>query len=182
MTSDTATDLASAIGQHLPYLRRYARALTGSQTSGDLYAAATLEAILEDNSIFSGDVSPKTALFKAFHLIWSSAGAPIDEEEGGIRAKAQGHLKALTSNTREALLLQTIEEFHVDEIAQIMQINTSEVEELIGIANAEMESSVTGRVLVIEDEAIIAMDIESIVSTLGHEVLEIGRASCRERV
>jgi DNA-directed RNA polymerase specialized sigma24 family protein len=33
---------AHAVAQHLPYLRRYARALTGSQASGDAYVAATL--------------------------------------------------------------------------------------------------------------------------------------------
>ncbi|MET0183364.1 MAG: response regulator, partial [Caulobacterales bacterium] len=37
--------LASSLGPHLPYLRRYARALTGSQRSGDSYVAAALESI-----------------------------------------------------------------------------------------------------------------------------------------
>ena len=39
---------SQAVAQHLPFLRRYARALTGSQASGDAYVAATLEALIED--------------------------------------------------------------------------------------------------------------------------------------
>ncbi len=175
MTTETAIDLGAAVGEHLPFLRRYARALTGSQTSGDLYAAATLEAILEDRSVFEAGIAPRVALFKAFHMIWASAGAPVDEEEAGLEAKAQNHLKNLTANTREALLLNTIEEFNVGEIAKIMQIGEDEVKELLHIADKEMQDSVLGRVLVIEDEAIIAMDIESIVAGLGHHVTGVGR-------
>ena len=76
-TTTTAPDLATVIGHELPYLRRYARALTGSQNSGDTYAAATLEAILEDRSVFATDASPSTALFRVFHMIWISSGAPV---------------------------------------------------------------------------------------------------------
>ena len=73
----TKGDLSQAIGAALPYLRRYARALTGSQTTGDNYAAATLEAILTDRSAASDASSPKVGLFKVFHGIWVSTGAPV---------------------------------------------------------------------------------------------------------
>ena len=39
---------SSAVNQYLPFLRRYARALTGNQASGDAYVAATLEALIAD--------------------------------------------------------------------------------------------------------------------------------------
>ena len=42
----TAADLAQSIRRELPFLRRYARALTGSQTAGDNYAAAAASARL----------------------------------------------------------------------------------------------------------------------------------------
>ena len=175
MTTDAGSDLSTMVAQHLPYLRRYARALTGSQQSGDLYAAATLEAILEDSGVFERNLGSKVALFRAFHMIWASAGSPVSESETAIEARAQKHLERLTQNTREALLLFTIEEFDRDEIATIMDTDTAEVDGLIQIAHKEMEESVAGRVLVIEDEAIIAMDIESIVSALGHEVIGVAR-------
>ncbi len=171
-------DLSTEIASQLPYLRRYARALTGGQTSGDRYAAATLEAILEDHSAFEKGMSAKVALFHTFHMIWASTGNPVaqtDETLSKIEAAATDHLSALTPNTREALLLHTIEGFEVHEIAQIMKVSDSEAEGLINIAIQEMESSITGRVMIIEDEAIIAMDLHSIVSEMGHEVLGIAR-------
>ena len=54
-----AADAATVVTTNLPFLRRYARALTGSQDTGDRYAAATLEAILEDEAILSGPLPPR---------------------------------------------------------------------------------------------------------------------------
>ncbi|MCE6952321.1 response regulator [Cereibacter sphaeroides] len=175
MTSDTTPDLASVIGSNLPYLRRYARALTGSQETGDRYAAATLEAILEDTHIFDVAESPKVALFHAFHLVWASAGAPLGEPDSRLSRRAQDHMAGLTPNTREALLLHAIEGFRQDEIGAIMQVDASEAAELIDIAQREMANSVAGRIMVIEDEAIIAMDIVAIVREMGHGVTGIAR-------
>ena len=45
---------AQIIEQHLPFLRRYARALTGSQSSGDAYVVATLEAMVADPCLLTG--------------------------------------------------------------------------------------------------------------------------------
>ena len=75
----SAAELAQSISRELPFLRRYARALTGSQTAGDNYAAATLEAILADRSLMAGD-DTRIGLFRTFHAIWQSSGQPV---EGG---------------------------------------------------------------------------------------------------
>ena len=102
----SAADLAQSIGRELPYLRRYARALTGSQTAGGNYAAATLEAILADRSLMNGD-DTRIGLFRTFHAIWQSSGQPVEvEDQPGREATAQSHLRGLTANSREALLLQ----------------------------------------------------------------------------
>ncbi|THD72792.1 response regulator [Thalassobius vesicularis] len=170
-----SNSLAVTVANLLPYLRRYARAMTGSQRTGDNYAAATLEALLSDRSVFEQGYSDKVALFRAFHLIWNSAGAPVSEPEDGLAGRAQSHMQKLTANTREALLLHTIEEFSALEIGQIMNLPTAEVEQLVDIARREMEDSVTGRILVIEDEAIIAMDLQDIVSDMGHSTTGVAR-------
>lgn len=175
MAENTQEYLSVKVAEVLPYLRRYARALTGSQTSGDTYAAATLEALLEDRSVFEQGLAPKVALFRAFHQIWMSSGSPVEMGESGIHERAQKHLAKLTSNTREALLLHTVEEFTVLEIAQIMELPESEVSDLIAIARREMEDSVKGRILVIEDEAIIAMDLQDIVADMGHAITGVAR-------
>jgi len=62
-----------------------------------------------------------------------------------------------------------------DQIAQIMDLSQSEAEELVTIAMTEMERTVLGRVMIIEDETIIAMDIQSIVQSMGHRVTGIAR-------
>ncbi|TMV77292.1 response regulator [Thioclava sp. BHET1] len=177
MSSDATGDLAATIAANLPYLRRYARALTGSQDAGDRYAAVTLESILEDSSILKSLDNPKVGLFHSFHLVWASAGGLIEEPDSSLAARAQDHMARLTPNTREALLLHSIEGFRHDEIGAIMQVPAEEAAELVEIAMREIESSVSGKVLVIEDEAIIAMDIATIVEQMGHKV--IGTASTR---
>lgn len=176
MTSTTsASDLATVIGDQLPYLRRYARALTGTQATGDAYAAATLEAILEDRSIFETSQPPRQSLFTVFHGIWTSSGSPVEDGETGLAKAAQAHLSKLTPNTREALLLHTIEEFSTDQIAEIMQTDNGEVHHLIDVAQREMADSVSGKVMIIEDEAIIAMDLQSIVADMGHGITGVAR-------
>ncbi|MDX1820239.1 MAG: response regulator [Paracoccaceae bacterium] len=175
MSSDTTSDLADLVAASLPYLRRYARALTGSQDTGDRYAAATLEAILAERSFIGEMSSPKVALFRAFHVVWSSAGAPLGEAEDNLSARAQHHMAHLTANTREALLLHSVEGFTTAEVAAIMKITTDEASELIDIAHAEMRSSIAGRVMIIEDEPIIAVDLRAIVTDMGHEVTGIAR-------
>ena len=175
MTNDAAPDLASIVAADLPYLRRYARALTGSQDSGDRFAAAALEAIVKDPDSLMRANAPKIALFRAFHLVWTSAGAPLGNPDTEMSRKAQHHMATLTPNSREALLLHAIEGFGYPEVGQIMQLTGSQAEELIAIAKAEMANSVMGSVLIIEDEAIIAMDIQMIVSEIGHRVTGIAR-------
>lgn len=165
--------------QNLPYLRRYARALTGSQETGDRYAMATMEALVAAPDEVE-EASVKIGLFRAFHKIWSSSGHPTSDgdplEQPGLReSKAHSRLAALTPKTREALLLNAVEGFTPEEIGEIMETSTKEAEELIGIALDDMGSMVTGQVLIIEDEAIIAMDLEGIVSSMGHSVTGVAR-------
>lgn len=170
MIPEDVNDLSTRIARHLPYLRRYARALTGNQTSGDTYAIAVLESVLADPAMVADHPDTRLALFAVLHSIWNSSGAPMADAEGSISSRAQAHLAALTHNSREALLLNTIEGFDTDQIAAIMNIDGAEAANLVEIALREMESSVRGAVLVIEDEAIIAMDIVDIVEGMGHRV------------
>ena len=178
--SDTMVDFSQQIAHHLPYLRRYARALTGSQSSGDAFATATLEAILEDRAAYANDPSPRVALFRAFRLVWQSAGAPDTGGDGApvgrnLETAAQDHMRMLAPDTRQALLLNSIEEFTPQEIGAIMDISATDAEDLIAAARRDIENSMAGDVLIIEDEAIIAMDLHSIVTSIGHNVTGIGR-------
>lgn len=170
MLAQEAVDLSATVARHLPYLRRYARALTGNQTSGDRYAVAVLEGIVSDPGLLAAYPDPKVSLFAVFHSIWSTSGAPVAEADDLISGAAQAHMAGLTLNSREALLLSTVEGFDQAEVAAIMGIDVKEAQHLVDVAVQEMERSVRGSVLVIEDEAIIAMDIVAIVEGMGHRV------------
>lgn len=175
--NDTQKDanFSDLIAVELPYLRRYTRALTGSQSRGDNYTVATLEAILKDRTPFENEKSIKVNLFKCFHAVWSTTGQRFTEPETSLRSRAHGLLANLTANSREALLLRTVEEFSLGNIAEIMQIDVEDVRELIGIANTELADSFKGKVMIIEDEPIIAADLSEIVSALGHHVTGVAR-------
>ena len=172
-------DTALRVAAELPRLRRYARALTGSQTRGDRHAAATLEAIIADRSLLDGDANSRVALFRAFHQVWSGsgegAGTAPDTPVGPAEAAARARLAALTAHSREALLLRCVEEFRTDEIARIMEISPEGAQDLIACALREMQAGVPGQVMIIEDEPLIAMDIADIVADMGHGITGIAR-------
>ncbi len=177
-STENTRDLSTDLMEDLPFLRRYARALTGAQDTGDRYAMATLEAIVADPSSVANDPTTKIGLFRIFHGIWSSSGSPsADEGENTdlLEVRAQWRLAKLTANTREALLLHTVEGFGFEAIARIMDVSQAEAEELVSRAMAEMGDMVAGDILIIEDEGIIAMDLKSIVMDMGHRVTDIAR-------
>lgn len=175
MLAHEAVDHSVTVARHLPYLRRYARALTGNQSSGDQYAVAVLETIVADPDLLMAHADPKVSLFSVFHSIWSTSGAPVAEADDLISGAAQAHMAGLTLNSREALLLNTVEGFSQTDVAAIMGVDAAEAQHLIDVAVQEMERSVRGSVLVIEDEAIIAMDIIAIVEGMGHRVTSNAR-------
>ena len=72
--------LGQELAPHLPFLRRYARALTGSQAHGDAFVRAALETIVAKPDEFPRDVDPRLGLYKIFHAIWSTAN--VEEEPG----------------------------------------------------------------------------------------------------
>jgi len=114
--------MTQTLAPHLPYLRRYARALTGSQQSGDAHVRAALQALLTGDEALAEGVSPRVGLYRLFHAIWQS---PED------------------------------------------------IENAILDAQKTIDSQLASRVLIIEDEPIIAMDLENLVTELGHKVVAV---------
>ncbi|GHA44107.1 two-component response regulator [Amylibacter ulvae] len=173
--NNDTNDFAASIADNLPYLRRYARALTGNQQTGDRFAEATLEAIIADAEAAARYANPKVALFGAFHSIWSSTGAPVSNTDTALEARAHEHMQDLTTNTREAILLHVIEGFSFTNIGLIMGVSAKEAEENVSIALSEMANSFSGKIMIIEDEAIIAMDLQGIISQMGHANTGVAR-------
>jgi DNA-directed RNA polymerase specialized sigma24 family protein len=164
--------LGQDLAPHLPFLRRYARALTGSQSHGDNYVRATLEAIVAAPADFPRDVDPRLGLYRTFHAIWSSSNIEEDtnvdlHDAEGI---AQRRLARITPLSRQALLLTAMEGFTPEDAGFLIGASAEEVDNLVAEALAEIERQTRAEVLIIEDEPIIAMDIETIVRDLGHTV------------
>ena len=136
---------------------------------------ATLEASVAAPEEFPADVDPRLGLYRTFHAIWSSSHLEDEPFAGGDghAAIAQARLARLPPLPRQALLLTALEGFTVDDVAYLIGMDASDVEALVEEALTEIEAQTRAKVLIIEDEPIIAMDIETIVRDLGHEVTAI---------
>ena len=169
--------LGTQVAAQLPYLRRYARALTGSQHTGDAFVRATLEAALSDAALQQSLAGGRVPLYRAFNKVWSSAFLDVPRDEpgagdagGDLEVAAQQRLAAITPLNRQALLLTTLEDFSVEEAARIMDLEPGQVESLIQEAIEEIDRESTTNVLIIEDEPLISMQLEDLVRSLGHDI------------
>jgi len=169
--------LGQDLAPHLPFLRRYARALTGTQQHGDAYVRATLEAIVAAPQDFPRDVDVRLGLYRTFQRIWGSVNDEDNGgEEGGSDANAEiatARLARITPRSRQALLLTQLEGFTPEDAAYLIDAEPDEVEALVREAIEEIERQTRADVLIIEDEPIIALDLENLVTELGHKVVAI---------
>jgi DNA-directed RNA polymerase specialized sigma24 family protein len=169
--------LLTKLAPHLPYVRRYARALTGDQATGDQYVRVALEALAAGERSLDSTMPARVALYQVFHAIWCSSGArlesrPDDIDDAPVNDAPQ-RLMRIAPPSRQAFLLTAVEGFTPDEAAQILGASFEEVALLIAEAQREIDSELATNVLIIEDEAIIAADIEALVEELGHTVIGI---------
>lgn len=172
--------VANAILPHLPYLRRFARSLTGRQESGDAYVAAVLESLVQEPSIFPADEDPRVALYRIFARVWNSIDAnsratPQSANDDGKSSLVDRRIEAITPIPRQAFLLVAVEGFTPEETARILDRTPAEIEADLDEAGREIARQVATDILIIEDEPLIAMDLESIVTNIGHTVLGVAR-------
>ena len=158
--------LKTALGPELPYLRRYARALTGSQNLGDAAVRETLEALLLAPNELDADKPPRVELYRVFHKLWKGM-----EQVG----RQEGLVGSLSVHTRQSLLLTAVEGFSISETAVILNSTDEDVVNEIATARQAITDSLEAQVMIIEDESIIALHIKSIVEDLGHSITGIAR-------
>ncbi|TAL78110.1 MAG: response regulator [Beijerinckiaceae bacterium] len=170
--------VSQAISAHIPYLRRFARALTGTQTGGDAYVLATLEAVVADPHDVADDPDLKVALYRLFLKVWTSM--PVNGHVDQISFSpdeqgAQRNLDAISLRPRVAFLLSSLEGFDTADVASAMECSTDEAAQLIQKAGTEISDQIRTDVLIIEDEPLIAIDIQMLVEELGHRVVHVAR-------
>lgn len=163
--------LLARLAPHLPYVRRYARALTGDQSTGDNYVRCALEALAAGERSLPADMTPRVALYHVFQAIWTTTGARLEDTSGFDRSDdAASRLMRIAPRSRQAFLLTALEGFTSSEAALILDTGADDVERLIAEAQSGIDAELATDVLIIEDEAIISADIESLVMELGHRV------------
>ena len=170
--------ISQAISSHIPYLRRFSRALTGSQAGGDAYVLATLEAIVADPAAFDTSVDVRASLYRLFLRVWGSMPVndhvdPVefsDDEQGARR-----NLDAISLRPRIAFLLSSLEGFETAEVARTLDCSIDEAASLIDGAGKEIANQIRTDVLIIEDEPFIALDLQTLVEELGHRVVNVAR-------
>jgi CheY-like chemotaxis protein len=164
---------AERIAPHIPYLRRYSRALTGSQESGDKYVLSLLETLVSDPDMNIIGDNAKVDLFRAFTKVWQSL--DVNLQQDSVHSGADRNVSSLTPQARQAFLLTSVENFDVESAAKVLNVSEGELSELVDLAGREIAQQVATSVLIIEDEPLIALDIEQMVLGLGHEVTGIAR-------
>ena len=177
--------LSQQIGPYLPYLRRYARALTGSQQIGDAFVVQTLEALLAEPASFPKQQGARAGLYRLFSTLWSTVSEePVLAENGeGWEASASmmRNLARLAPRSRQAFLLSAVERFARSDIAFILDLDLEAVSRLMSQAGRDIAECIATDVLIIEDEALIAAELSMIVRELGHSVIGVARTQAEAK-
>jgi DNA-directed RNA polymerase specialized sigma24 family protein/CheY-like chemotaxis protein len=164
-------DSSAEIVKFLPYLRRYARALLGSQDRGDEYVRVCLEAYLAEPGRIDPDSDVRLELFALFHEVWSLVDETFPEAVPDLTdGKTIQGVGRLPPRQRQVLLLISLEGFSFDEAARILNASVEEIRVELEAARAELAKQTSVRVLIIEDEPLIAEDIAGLVTDMGHKV------------
>jgi CheY-like chemotaxis protein/DNA-directed RNA polymerase specialized sigma24 family protein len=169
--------LVDRIAPHLPYLRRFARAMTGSQSAGDRSVAELLQNLIDDPTQF--DMSAP-ARAEAFRLLCKALGkhdsvTEAAEPNSRWEREASKHLQPIPVQHRLAFLLKSVEGLSTEEICHVLGESRENVRRDIDSFAMELADELATDVLVIEDEPIIAMEIEELVRSLGHRITGTAR-------
>lgn len=154
----------------LPYARRYARALTGSQSRGDALVAESLREMLDGSAVPPGPLTDERHV-----LYWG-----ITRRFGG-EAPGIDFPDALSVRHRQLLLLTSLEDVAPEKAGAILGLSPEQATALQAEARARLRAAASADVLIIEDEPIIAMDLEELVAGCGHRVVGVA-SSEREAV
>jgi CheY-like chemotaxis protein/DNA-directed RNA polymerase specialized sigma24 family protein len=166
--------LAESIAPHLPHLRRFARLLTGNQQSGDGAVARVLQVIAADPTSFP-KLPPRLGLYQCFLETLTRRYLDAGPKPGLIGDTAARSLAALTPEGRHAFLLVAVEGFSAPEAASILQMSERRINELLRDVGTEIGRQIATNVLIVEDEPLIALDLQRILEGLGHSVSSIAR-------
>jgi CheY-like chemotaxis protein len=149
----------------LPGARRYARALAGSQVAGDELVAASLRDL---SATVVRHEDEQLALYEAVTRRFDARGAAASES-----ASTSASTTALAMRQRQLLLLTALEDLPLEDAAQVVGLTPAMALLELSDARGKLHAAAAADVLIIEDEPIIAMDIEELVQSCGHRVVGV---------
>lgn len=147
--------VAGKVAADLPHLRRYAHAVTGSWSRGDGYTRSALQAVLADPQAVADASTPRVALYRAFHSLWSDS----PEADTGI------------GRCRESLLLTSGEQFEPDEVAEIMELPIKVVHGLVRRARKEVAARAGRRVLILGETPDSDPGLRAMLARTPHHIV-----------
>ena len=162
------------VAEHLPLLRRYARALAGNQASGDAYVGAMLEALLQDPSLLDGHLGAARRPLPAVHENLEFGLAERRSDVGACRCRGAAPVEHYAV-APPGLPADALERFSEEDVAYVLGVTSPKPASWSMIAGREIAAEIATDVLIIEDETFIAMDLESLVENLGHNVIGVAR-------
>ncbi|MGX1100358.1 response regulator [Amorphus sp. MBR-141] len=166
------TSVAELIAPHLPSLRRFSRAVHGSRSAGDERVADCLRFLIERPSAYDPSGNALISLFRLYVTVSSRI------ERDGQTPCAATHdrtIGGMSTDARNAFLLTALEQFSIPQTASILDVEIDDVELFLAEAGQQIARQIGTTVLIIEDEPLIAMDIEGMVERFGHEVVGVAR-------
>jgi CheY-like chemotaxis protein len=168
----------------MPHMRRFARAVCGNQRCGDVYISRALEALLADRGHLDNFTSARLALYATFIRLWNDGPVirlPIAHSDRSSPSGVDFNLQTLPSIYRECFLLIAMEGFTAREAAEILSRTPADIEILVDEARKRIMARIATDVLIIEDQALVALDFGDLVTRMGHRVIGIA-ASHRDAV
>ena len=165
-------DKQPGVPQLLPGLRRFARVLTGNQEIGDACVSAAVENVIDGK--FPG-VPARMALHRSVIAEVDATNAIPLSDRVAPRDRVQKNRSTLTPVGRQAYLLVAMERFSLEEAALVLEMTPAEISLLLEDAEQDIASQMATDVLIIEDEPLIAVDLEELVQSMGHRVVRIAR-------
>ena len=169
--------VAESLRMHLPMLRRIARALTGSRERGDACVETLLETLLHEPQALPEGEDTRLALVGMLDSVVTESQrepqrrpSPHEWEAAAFR-----RLETLQPSVRRAFVLVLVERFAIADAAVVLDCDEAHVRALLSAAVNGIASQITADILLIEDEPILAMELEQTVERLGHTVSGIAR-------
>src|SRR6185436_14237014 len=101
--------LSEAITKTLPFLRRYARAVTGSQQRGDEWVRLCAEVAVRQPEVVANYPDTKLGVFALFHRLQQPfGGLESASESASVSARLKESLTEMAPQQRQVLLLTVL--------------------------------------------------------------------------